>query len=385
MSYTIAELEKRYYGQFAGEEFSLDITKQDDPLLTSTPGAFDSLFGNAVWLQSNRQVNTYGALPKTVYEKDGWRVNVKQPSTYRDGGTAENANIGDTEKGDYQKLSHTLKVHENSFEFTLQQEIRQKSNEGVEKEQIRADTASIHMKRMNQALLLDVSAQAAAATGDYAGSDTLETIDRVISSDSEEDVFGGTHNGYFDIFGADRDSGTTFDSYVDHNSGTDRALTERMVNMLVQTLGSNGALPNFFITGYDTENAWIELFTTRVEYNVFNKAKMSGSVGGIKTMEGHEFGHTVMMFRGLPIIQDNDVTKDTISRIYALNVDSENGKPNLSLDIGMPTTYKEKAYTDKDGVFVNDKFNTRGLFATAGEIKCHRLDLQGKIRDLQFS
>lgn len=385
MVLTIAELERRYYGQFAGEEFSFDITKVDDPLLTTTAGAFDSLFGNAVWLQSNRQINTYGAIPKTVYEKDGWRVNTKQPSTYRDGGIAENATLGDTEKGTYEKLSHILKVHENSFEFTLQDEVRQKSNEGVEKDQLRADTASIHMKRMNQALLLDVSAQAAAASGDYTGSDTLETIDRLISSDSEEDVFGGTFNAYFDIFTADRDASTTFDSYVDHASGVDRALTERSLNTLIQTLGSRGAMPTFFITGYDTETAWIELFETRIRYQVFDEKRMMGSVNGVKTVDGNDYGHAVSMFRGKPIIQDNDVTADTISRIYALNVDSENGLPNFSLDIGMPTTYKEKSYQDRDGVFVNDKFNTRGLFATAGELKCHRLDLQGKIRDLQFA
>ena len=86
----------------------------------------------------------------------------------------------------------------------------------------------------------------------------------------------------------------------------------------------------------------------------------------------------------IPWLASKDVTQDTISRIYSLDTsDPEgSGEARLSLSIAKPTRFFE-AGADRGTPFVIDKFTTQLLYETLGEIKCTRLDTQGKIRDLQ--
>ena len=73
-------------------------------------------------------------------------------------------------------------------------------------------------------LLADVEAEAAGASGANTGTKDFETLDRIISSDAEEDATGGSQAGYYDPYAAnatiDRDSGTDFDCTVESASGT---------------------------------------------------------------------------------------------------------------------------------------------------------------------
>ena len=96
-----------------------------------------------------------------------------------------------------------------------------------------------HKEAMNQQLLRDVQTQTGAG-GVYAGITGFETIDRVIASDSEEDANGGAGSAYYDIFGLDRDSATTFDANVSHNSGTDRALSDSLIRTMIYDIKEDG-------------------------------------------------------------------------------------------------------------------------------------------------
>ena len=376
---TIQELEQYFYGN--------DIAKADAPVTSGTTGVFNAVFGQFVWDQFNQEANTFGILPKTVWKKSGWRLATARAGTTADGGVSEGGTIPESIKKTYLEVTNGLKTTAHTFENTEIQEYLV----GVDDDAAAALTdlmkggASKHKEAMNQQLLRDASAQAAAASANYAGITGFETIDRVISSDSEEDAFGGTYTGYFDIFGLDRDSATTFDSVVDHNSGTDRDLTDSILRSNIYDIKEAGGNTTVINTGWDAINATIALYIDQLRYsNVVSESKVTVDVNGIQTEEGINAGFRVSSVYGIPMIASKDVTKDTLSRMYLLDTsDPENaGEPRLTLSMAKPTRFFD-AGIDRGSPFVVGKFTTKILYETVAEIKCTRLDLQGKIRDLK--
>lgn len=376
---TLAELEAYYYGS--------DVLKTDAPVLSSTTGVFNAVFGKFVWDQFNQEANTFGILPKTVWKKSGWRLATARAGSTADGGVAEGGAIPDSIKKTYEEVTNGLKTVAHNFENSEIQEYLASVDDDAAANltDLMSTGASKHKEAMNQQLLRDASAQAAAATATYTGITGFETLDRVISSDSEEDAFGGTYDGYFDIFGLDRDSVTTYDSVVDHNSGTDRDLTDSILRSNIYDIKEAGGNTTVVHTGWDTINAIIGLYIDQLRYsNVVSESKVTVDVNGIQTEEGLNAGMIVQSVYGIPMISSKDVTKDTLSRIYLLDTSDpeSSGEPRLGLSIAKPTRYFE-AGIDRGTPFVIDKFTTQLLYETVGEIKCTRLDLQAKIRDLK--
>lgn len=378
---TIQELENFYYG---GNVLQ-DIMKTDAPITTGTTGVLNTIFGKLVWAQLNQEANVFGLMPKDPWDKSGWRLATARGGTTADGGIAEGGAIPETIKYTYIEVTNTLKTVAHAFDVTEVQSYLSTVDDAIGKlEDTRESMGILHKERMNEALMRDTSAAAAGATATYTGSVGLETIDRVISNDSEEDAFGGTYNGWFDIFGLDRDSATTFDSYVDHNSGTDRDITDEILRNLISGVGENGGNTTVFITGWDTYNDAIALYSDQVRYKNLGEAKVQFGVNGIQTEHGIDVGIRLTSIYGIPTIKTKNTTKDTISRFYALDTsDPEgHGKPRIGLSIAKPTQYFEYG-VETGQPWATDKFNTEGLYRTMGEIMCPRLDCQGKIRDLK--
>ena len=80
---TIDELEALYYGQNRNL-----IRKADAPVVTSTAGVFNAVFGAYAWAQLNLEANAFGILPKTPWDKSGWRAITAKPTL--------NSNSGNT-------------------------------------------------------------------------------------------------------------------------------------------------------------------------------------------------------------------------------------------------------------------------------------------------
>ena len=378
---TIQELEALYYG--ASTDGS--IQKTDAPVLSSTTGVYNRVFGQFVWATFNQEANTIGVLPKTVWDKSGWRLQTARAGSTADGGVAEGGTIPDTIKPTFLQVSNDLKTNAHTFETSEHQDyfVAHEDDATGDLEHMRMIMGTKHKEAMNQQLLRDVSALATGSPGDYGGIDGFETLDRVISSDSEEDAFGGNDNGWFDIFGLDRDSATTFDSNVSHNSGTDRALSDSLIRTMLYDIKEDGGQTTVINTGYDTARTAIALYSDQVRYNVIGEAKVQVGVNGIQTESGIDVGIRISTIYQVPMIESKDVTKDTISRMYFLDTtDPEgSGKPRLSLDISHPTQYFQAGIQDNTP-FVIDKFTTKGLYRTNGEVRCTYLAGQGKLRDL---
>jgi len=66
---TVEEMEAYYYGFGVGA-----IAKADAPVLTTTQGIYQAIFGKKVWSQLNQEANVFGILPKKPWDQSGWRV-----------------------------------------------------------------------------------------------------------------------------------------------------------------------------------------------------------------------------------------------------------------------------------------------------------------------
>jgi hypothetical protein len=377
---TIQELEDYFYGSN-----SSNIMKEDAPVLSSTTGVYNAVYGKLVWALFNQEANVLGLLPKSVWNKSGWRLQTARATSVSYGGVSEGGAVPDTIKPTWVEVVNTLKTVAHSFDVSeIETYLSDVEDDAIGNMEYMREVMGIkHKEDMNVALLADASAEAAAGSADYAGKTGFETIDRVISSDSEEDAFGGTYNAYFDIFGLDRDSATTYDSYVSHNSGTDRAVSDSIVRTAIWSIAEDGGNTTVMVTGYDTIRSVLGLYSDEVRYSVVGETGMKVSVNGIDTDKGINFGARISTLYGIPLIPSKDVTKDTISRIYLLDTsDPEgHGEPRIGLDIAKPTQYFETGI-EQGNPFAINKFNTEGLYRTLGEIKCTALQTQGKIRDL---
>jgi len=89
-----------------------------------------------------------------------------------------------------------------------------------------------HKELINQALLNDVESDAGAAAADYTGTNDFESLDRIISSDAEEDTLGGTYANIYNPW-------ETTTSQIDRNAGTDFDAT---VDSAGGAIGTNGVL-----------------------------------------------------------------------------------------------------------------------------------------------
>lgn len=392
---TIADMEQVTYGN----QVSGLITKTDAPVLTTTTGHYNAIYGRMVWAALNREANAFALLPKIPWRMSGWRVMTTRPA-HTNYGVGEGGAIPDTVKPTVAEVSTKPKHMATSFEASdLIEGLSEKRADDIwgALEELRPQMAIDHREAINEALLRDVSAEAAAgATGGgtpgnrAAGSDVtfftqVESLDRVISSDDEEDTFGGSYDNWFDIYGKDRDTATTgFDAYVSHGSGTDRTLTDTLIRTVKYTVEQNGGNLTALLTGKDTYSRLQGLYDSYVRYSPLGFTPVQFDVNGVKTAEGIPTGINIPSLYGLPLITSKNSPSDTISRIFFLDTsDTEGfGIPRLGFQLLRPTRYYE-AGMNTGHPFEVDKLSTKAMFVTTGEVICRNFAAQGKLRDLK--
>lgn len=356
---TIQDMVSAFYGPRGSEFVANAVQKADAPILSSTTGFYNRVFGAEAWALLNNQANTFGVIPKEPLNHTGFRVITARAASLGNGGIAENAALPDTIKPTLATANITLKTVAHNFDMSLVQELLDKGDDDtVGFEFVREYMAGEHAAHINKMLHGDV--------GTLAGNN-VESIDRVCSSQSEESAL--LDAGDADIYGFDRSASTAFDAYVDHNSGTDRALTLDMLRTAIDTITENsGERPNVIVTGFDTGRDIDALFESQTRYLV-ERVKLG--LNGIESAAGNDTGIAVSAVYGIPVIRDKDVTKDTVSRVYFLNT------KYLFMGVKMPT-----AYFESNDFFAINKLGREGMYLTIGELVCLRLNAQGKIRDL---
>lgn len=374
--HNIEDLERLYYSR-AGSQL---IQKADAPVLTTTTGVYNAVFGAKVWANLNLEANAFGVLPKTPWLRSGWRVITARASATVTGGVAENAALPDTLKPTFLEVSTKPKTVAHNFDVSEVHEFL--STESAD--DVVGDLAFMrqymgqeHKEHVNKMLLTDV---------DTLASNSIESLDRVVSTYGEVTNCGITA-GDSDIFSIDRDAATGWsDAFVSHNSNTDRELTDTLLRTIQQNVLTNGANPDgqLWFTGYDTFFKITGLYEPQVRYASIGEKDISIGVNGVETPKGGAVGLKVSTLYGKPLILSKNTPQDTISRLYLLDTSNPEGFdiPRLCIKIAKPTQYFEAGMNTGDPFGIN-RLGNEGMYRTMGELICTFFAAQGKIRDLQ--
>ena len=401
---TIDELEAQYYGHNRNL-----LRKADAPSTTSTAGMFNAIFGAYAWAQLNLEANAFGILPKYPWDKSGWRVITAKPTLNTTnanttlGGTSEGGLIAETIKPTVAELDVKPKTAQLPFSASEVMEwlsTHSKDDIWGGLGSLRLYMAVQHKELINQALLNDVATDAAAASANFAGTNDFESLDRIISSDAEEDSQGGTYTDYYDPWKAttsaiDRDSGTTYDATVESASGTlgtDGVLTDDVIRTHLRKIRiAAGKDPNVFLGSHEVYSEIQGLYLPQVRVaNPYGEKIVQVDVNGIKTFDGTGVGIHVNSLYGIPFVPTKDAptTGGTeVGRLFALDTsDAEGfGYPRLGIQVAIPTEYYEATRRTPGYPFINS--NTlveKALFRTMGETVCRHFKSQGKIRDIKL-
>lgn len=357
---------------YAGER---EYMQTDAPVTSSTTGVFNAVFGAKVWSQLNQDANTFGALPKYVWPQSGFRALTARAAA-SGGGVAEGGAVPDTIKPTFAEITVTLKQIIHTFEITFVQEaLAAAGDDALAYDELQAQMAVHHAEMMNVMLHTD---------GNTLAGDNLESLDRICASAAEATALSWT-SGDEDIYGIDRSGNAWADAVVLHNSGTDRDLTDALIRSLTENTTEAGArkADQIWITGTDTASAISGLYQSQVRYNpdyIPNGRTVAASVNGITVPGDGSFGVEVALLYGRPVIVDKDTVKDTISRLYLVDIGDPmgSGRPRLGISIAQPTMYYETK-----SPFENNKTTREGMYFTMGELVCTFFACQGKLRDLQ--
>ena len=303
---TIGQLLEKYYGPHT-------VQKANAPVLTSTTGVYNAIFGAMAFSQLNNEANIFAMLPKKPWSHSGWRAITADAGSTAEGGVEENGTIPDTIKPTFYEVTTSPKQVAHSFDVSYVHEgLVQKGDDAIgDMEFLRGYFATLHAKRMNEMLAVD---------GNTLAGNNLESIDRVTISSAAATALSWTA-GDEDIYGIDRSANAWSDAVVSHNSGTDRFLDDSLIRDTLSTIENNGGRTNIMLTGNDTKFRIFGLYENQVRYpGVLNKdTSVTIGVNGVNTDEGLGVGMRVASVYGIPLFTSQAVQKDTISRIYLLD------------------------------------------------------------------
>ena len=384
---TVQDMERYYYGAGTNMGFGYsgsELLKADAPMLSTTAGTYQAIYGRKVWSQLNQEFNAFSILPKKPWDRSGWRVVTAKPSTAVGGGIAENGTLPDTTKPTFQNVAAKPKTIAHSFDMSEVAIFLNDKDDGLGdiRSVLKEEMGKHHAEHINQMLTQDSETPA--------GND-IESLDRVTGNDGgstggltsmETGGSAGTdHCGAndLDIYSIDRSANSWSNAEVD--CGSDRAAGNRRVlsldhlDTIFQKIWIRGGNPKCILTGYDTLMRIQQLLQSQQRF--MEEKRVVPTYNGVKGVPGVEAGFIVATYNGVPIIPSKDVQAEPsgISRIYCLDTDY------LYYSTAKPTQYFESGIETGDPFAVN-RLGQEGLYRTMGEVWTTFFGGQGSIRDL---
>jgi len=377
----LLELEKKVYGEQFFRTNRL-IQKIDQEVTTgyganwAARGWLEVTYGRKAWTCLNYEANVFAMLPKEAWGTTGYRIEVSEAGDYASGGVKEKGQLPDTVKPSWEEIRCRPKTVMHGFDLSEIAEFISHVDDALDiLPELRESLGKAHRHHINEQLTCNVTNTVPAQTG-------FESIDRVVSSNSEVTNCGDVDAGDADICNIDRDTASScFDAIVDHNSNVDRDLTLALIDGVLQQVWQNGGQTDVIITGYDTLFHWSQLLEAERRY--LEVAKVVPAFGGVRgPAAGVEGGFLVSTYMGIPILPSQDVVQDTISRIYFLDTKDPDQPGNvLAFAVVKPTQYFETGF-DEDMILMN-QLGIEGWYKTIGELRCRVFNRQGKLRDLR--
>ena len=385
---TVNDMERYYYGagQSMGYSYSgSELLKADAPMLSTTAGTYQAIYGRKVWSQLNQEFNAFSILPKKPWDRSGWRVVTAKPSTSVGGGVAENATLPDTTKPTFQHVAAKPKTIAHTFDMSETAIFLNDKDDGLGdiRSVLKEEMGKHHAEHINQMLTEDSETPAG---------NNIESLDRVTGNDGgasggltsmETGASSGTdHCGAsdLDIYSIDRGEAANSWSNAEVDCGSDRAAGNRRtlsldhLDTIFQKVWIRGGNPKVMLTGYDTLMRIQQLLQSQQRF--MEEKRVVPTYNGVKGVPGVEAGFIVATYNGVPIIPSKDVQADGISRIYMLDTDY------LYYSTAKPTQYFESGIETGDPFAVN-RLGQEGLYRTMGEVWTTFFGGQGSIRDLQ--
>jgi hypothetical protein len=335
---------------------------QKTDITTGTTGVRNIIYGREVFLWYSQQQNAWGLLPKTGWPENGWGYRYSSAAGLASGaGIAQGASVGTAVIPTYGTVDVTPKEVEVVTGSSIRLEAVHAEDDTITFEDNRAVIESNFFDAIDTDLLGDIDTTANA---------NFESIDRYTESSTAASGVGFTA-GDEDMYGVDRSSVTTMNSWPLHNSNVDRSLTISLINQMRQYAEEYWvSFPEnkVFLTGYDTWRVWSELDASKQRYGQMNAVV---TINGIETAPGNAGGYKVSTWEGVPVVRDSNCQVDTISRAYLLDFDY------LGMAIGRPLEYIESDNPYEVG------HNRRGLYYMIGEMYGVLPKTSAQLRDLQ--
>ena len=368
---TIDDLERATYGMATDQ-----YLQKDAPIITSTAGVRNILYGQRLWRQILVGYNALGAIPWKPWERSGYRAITAAGATTNPGNT-EGATLSATIKPTFLEQDINPTESHVTFEQSSLQTALEGKGDNVPWSEIVDYMSDEFRNRLNRALLADADT--------VPSSGIRVSLDRAIASYAEiaygkvdDSAVLDAHD--LDVYAAgspDRDAAASWaDAYVNgqaYGSGSRTLALSHIDAMFTncRPYWNDASMNNkAIITGYDTLERIQQLLQAQQRFP--EKTRVQFTVNGVQTVAGAEAGFDIASYKGVPIIPDSNVLQDTLSRIMLCDFD------HLHMGVLTPVQYMES-----NDWFGLDKFVTMGLYHMQGEVICTKYKAQGKVRDLQ--
>ena len=375
----ITDMERYYYGAGNAMGYSYsgsELLKADAPMLSTTAGTYQAIYGRKVWSQLNQEFNAFSILPKRPWERSGWRVITDRPSFAKGGGVAENATLPDTTKPQFQHIAAKPKTVVHTFDMSETAMFLADKDDGLGdiRSVLKEEMGKHHAEHINKMLTADCSI--------VAGND-FESLDRITGNDGgasggltslETGGAAAHHCGAtdLDIYSISRNANSWSNAEVNCGSDQDaanrRTLSLDHLDTLFQQIWVRGGNPKVILTGYDT--------LMRLQQRFMEEKRVTPTYNGVKGVPGIEAGFIVATYNGVPIIPSKDIVKDGISRMYFLDTDYS------YFSTAIPTQYFESGIETGDPFAIN-RLGQEGMYRSMGEVWTTFFGGHGSIRDLK--
>lgn len=393
-------------------KFASNFFKVGD--VSNLSGAINVTYGALVYDQVNRESNVHAVLKKEPWERSGFRVTTSDPNTKGAGGADPDADTsGSSTQGTVASNIDTSPTELDSipaflhspFNLTTDAGFRAQHDDGLDVWEWKlAIMRDIHAQLLNEELVRSAEAD----SNDFGGNNSsdpkndsngnakgLESIDRFVASDAEEDDVAGTGTGHYDVYEGDidRDSNTTFDSVVvrpDGSKGTFGTNLNWQLDgweQIIDDTEDNGADPTaqVFLTGRDTRRAFYRELQSQGRYDLTSvqaKLDMDG-LSTTATHPGRDITFTLRAYQDRPIVTDKNIASNGTNDF---DDNGSNGGTGLAhtylidqrhahVKVGFPTLY-----VDVDNPVIRGQFDTRALYLTCEQSYFTRFNVHGKQR-----
>ena len=372
---TVTDMERYYYGAGNAMGYSYtgsELLKADSPMLSSTAGTYQAIYGRKVWSQLNQEFNAFSIMPKKPWDRSGWRVITDKPNSGAlHGGVAENATLPETVKPTFQHIAAKPKTIAHTFDMSETAIFLADKDDGLGdiRSVLKEEMGKHHAEMVNKMLLTDV---------DTPAGNNFESLDRITANDATmgQDTNWVSGAADLDIYSIDRSANSWSDAEINAGTaGADRVLSLDQLDDLFQKIWLRGGNPKVMLTGYDTLMRLQQLLQSQQRF--MEEKRVTPTYNGVKGVPGIEAGFIVATYNGVPIIPTKDMDDDgNLSKIYYLDTDY------MHFSTAIPTQYFESGIETGDPFAIN-RLGQEGLYRTMGEVWTTFFGAQGSVRNLK--